>query len=208
MFSWLAKGILTRNMARLREGDYRPLLRLDAKDIRFRFPGDSSWATEIDRPRRPRAVAPALRRHRPEDLPGRGDRPGPAVEHDAVRARHRPSRRAGGPRLREPLRHLGPHVVGTAARVRGLRGHAGEQGSSMRTCERSEGAEPCATCCTPPPTTPPTTWRAWTSGRCTRPRTTPTCLEALGGPLPEDADEPAPGARRSRRATATPDSPA
>ena len=48
MFSWLAKGILTRNMARLREGDYRPLLRLDAKDIRFRFPGDSSWATEID----------------------------------------------------------------------------------------------------------------------------------------------------------------
>ena len=48
MFSWLAKGILTRNMARLREGDYRPLLRLDAKDIRFRFPGDSSWACEID----------------------------------------------------------------------------------------------------------------------------------------------------------------
>ena len=35
-------------MARLREGDYRPLLRLDARDIRFRFPGDSSWATEID----------------------------------------------------------------------------------------------------------------------------------------------------------------
>ena len=35
-------------MARLREGDYRPLLRLDAKDIRFRFPGESSWATEIE----------------------------------------------------------------------------------------------------------------------------------------------------------------
>ena len=48
MLSWLAKAILTRNMARLREGDYGPLLRLDAKDIRFRFPGDSSWATEID----------------------------------------------------------------------------------------------------------------------------------------------------------------
>ena len=48
MFSCLAKAILTRNMARLREGDYRPLLRLDARDIRFRFPGDSSWATEID----------------------------------------------------------------------------------------------------------------------------------------------------------------
>jgi ketosteroid isomerase-like protein len=48
MFSWLAKGILTRNMARLREGDPRPLTRLYAKDVRFRFPGDSSWATEID----------------------------------------------------------------------------------------------------------------------------------------------------------------
>jgi ketosteroid isomerase-like protein len=48
VLSWLAKAILTRNMARLREGDYRPLLRLDARDIRFRFPGDSSWAAEID----------------------------------------------------------------------------------------------------------------------------------------------------------------
>ena len=48
MYSWLAKALLTRYMARIREGDYSPLLRLDAKDIRFRFPGDSSWATEID----------------------------------------------------------------------------------------------------------------------------------------------------------------
>jgi ketosteroid isomerase-like protein len=47
MRSWLAKRILSRNMARLRAGDYRPLLRLDAKDIHFRFPGDNSWAGEI-----------------------------------------------------------------------------------------------------------------------------------------------------------------
>ena len=47
MLSWLAKRILARNMARLRAGDYRPLLRSDAKDVRFRFPGDSSWATEL-----------------------------------------------------------------------------------------------------------------------------------------------------------------
>ena len=47
MRSWLAKKILSRNMARLRAGDYRPSLRLDARDIRFRFPGDSSWATEL-----------------------------------------------------------------------------------------------------------------------------------------------------------------
>lgn len=47
MFSWLGKRILSRNMARVRAGDYRPLLRLDARDVRFRFPGDSSWATEL-----------------------------------------------------------------------------------------------------------------------------------------------------------------
>jgi ketosteroid isomerase-like protein len=48
MFSWLAKAMLERNLARLREGDCRAVLKMDAEDIRFRFPGDSSWATEID----------------------------------------------------------------------------------------------------------------------------------------------------------------
>lgn len=48
MRSWLAMRILSRNMARMRAGDYRPTLRLDAKDVRFRFPGDSSWATELE----------------------------------------------------------------------------------------------------------------------------------------------------------------
>ncbi len=47
MRSWLAKQLLTRNLARLRRGDYGPLLRLDAPDVRFRFPGDSSWAAEL-----------------------------------------------------------------------------------------------------------------------------------------------------------------
>jgi hypothetical protein len=47
MFSWLANLILNRNMARLREGDYRPLLRSDAKNVRFRFPGDSSFAADL-----------------------------------------------------------------------------------------------------------------------------------------------------------------
>jgi ketosteroid isomerase-like protein len=47
MQSWLAKKMLSRNMARLRGGDYRPQLRLVAKDVRFRFPGSSSWATEL-----------------------------------------------------------------------------------------------------------------------------------------------------------------
>ena len=47
MRSWLAKQLLTRFMARLNAGDPGPLLRLDHKDIRFRFPGDSSWGGEI-----------------------------------------------------------------------------------------------------------------------------------------------------------------
>src|SRR6476661_6248369 len=47
MRAWLAKKMLTRFMARLNAGDPEPLLRLDHPDIRFRFPGDSSWAGEI-----------------------------------------------------------------------------------------------------------------------------------------------------------------
>jgi hypothetical protein len=47
MLSWLAKRLIARNMRRLREGDPGPTLRLDAKDVRFRFPGNSSWAAEL-----------------------------------------------------------------------------------------------------------------------------------------------------------------
>ena len=47
MRSWIAKKVLSRNMARIRAGDTGPTLRLDARDVCFRFPGDSSWATEL-----------------------------------------------------------------------------------------------------------------------------------------------------------------
>jgi ketosteroid isomerase-like protein len=47
MLSWLAKRLIARNMAKAREGDIGPTLRMDAEDVRFRFPGDSSWATEL-----------------------------------------------------------------------------------------------------------------------------------------------------------------
>jgi ketosteroid isomerase-like protein len=47
VLSWLAKQLLDRNLARLNAGDYKPLLRMDHDDVRFRFPGDSSWATEL-----------------------------------------------------------------------------------------------------------------------------------------------------------------
>jgi ketosteroid isomerase-like protein len=48
MLSWLAKRMISRNMAKAREGDIGPTLQMDAKDVRFRFPGDSSWATELE----------------------------------------------------------------------------------------------------------------------------------------------------------------
>lgn len=47
MISWLAHRLLAHNIARLNAGDVEPTLRLDAEDVRFRFPGDSSWAGEF-----------------------------------------------------------------------------------------------------------------------------------------------------------------
>jgi ketosteroid isomerase-like protein len=48
MLSWLGKKMISRNMTRAREGDIGPTLQMDAEDVRFRFPGDSSWATELE----------------------------------------------------------------------------------------------------------------------------------------------------------------
>ncbi|MGA8745393.1 MAG: nuclear transport factor 2 family protein [Solirubrobacterales bacterium] len=47
MFSWLAKRILSHAYDRLNAGDPGPLLRLDAKDVHFRFPGESSWTADL-----------------------------------------------------------------------------------------------------------------------------------------------------------------
>jgi ketosteroid isomerase-like protein len=47
MLSWLAKKMIARNMERASAGDIEPTLTMDAEDVRFRFPGDSSWATEL-----------------------------------------------------------------------------------------------------------------------------------------------------------------
>lgn len=44
MFSWLAKQMIGRNMRAVREGDLGPTLAMDADDIRFTFPGESSFA--------------------------------------------------------------------------------------------------------------------------------------------------------------------
>lgn len=44
MLSWLAKQVISYNMARTRSGDIAPTLRLDAPDVRFTFPGGNSWS--------------------------------------------------------------------------------------------------------------------------------------------------------------------
>jgi ketosteroid isomerase-like protein len=48
MLSWLAKKMIARNMAQASAGELGPTLRLDAEDVRFRFPGDSSWGGEFN----------------------------------------------------------------------------------------------------------------------------------------------------------------
>jgi hypothetical protein len=45
MLSWLAKKMLARDMSRLSAGDYSSQLKRVAEDVRF--PGRSSWATEL-----------------------------------------------------------------------------------------------------------------------------------------------------------------
>jgi ketosteroid isomerase-like protein len=47
MISWLAKQLLAYNMKRLNAGDPEPTLRLDTDDVRFRFPGSSSFSGEF-----------------------------------------------------------------------------------------------------------------------------------------------------------------
>jgi ketosteroid isomerase-like protein len=44
MFSWLAKQVITRVMARNRAGDIRLTLMMDAEDVQFTFPGENSWS--------------------------------------------------------------------------------------------------------------------------------------------------------------------
>jgi ketosteroid isomerase-like protein len=44
MLSWLAGKMIVRNMDSMRAGDPQPTLAMDAADVEFRFPGDSSFA--------------------------------------------------------------------------------------------------------------------------------------------------------------------
>jgi hypothetical protein len=44
MLSWLAKKMIARNMKSIRAGDPGPTLAMDADDVKFTFPGGSSFA--------------------------------------------------------------------------------------------------------------------------------------------------------------------
>ena len=44
MLSWLAGKMIARNMSAIRAGDPGPTLAMDAEDIKFTFPGESSFA--------------------------------------------------------------------------------------------------------------------------------------------------------------------
>lgn len=44
MLSWLAGKMIGRNMAAVRNGELESTLAMDAEDVRFTFPGDSSFA--------------------------------------------------------------------------------------------------------------------------------------------------------------------
>ena len=58
MLSWVAKKLLDHTMGRLREGETGPTTRLYADDVRFTFPGRSTWAGQIEGKRR--RTTPAL----------------------------------------------------------------------------------------------------------------------------------------------------
>jgi hypothetical protein len=44
MVSWLGKRLISFQLARLRAGDPRPILLMDADDMQMHFPGQNSWA--------------------------------------------------------------------------------------------------------------------------------------------------------------------
>jgi ketosteroid isomerase-like protein len=48
MLSWLASKTITRKMRAIGAGNPGPMLKMNARDVRFRFPGNSSWATEVE----------------------------------------------------------------------------------------------------------------------------------------------------------------
>lgn len=55
MYRWIVKRLTRLVLARLRRGETRWLLFLMADDVRFRFPGNHSWAADFQRKAEARA---------------------------------------------------------------------------------------------------------------------------------------------------------
>ena len=134
MLSWLAGKMIARNMRSMRAGDPGPTLAMDADDIKFTFPGESSFAPGASNKRELEQWLDRFVEHRAADLPRRGDPQGVPLAPDDLRPRpHPPRRPRGRAGLRQPLRDLGPDRLGEIARVRGLRGHRRDAAGSTST---------------------------------------------------------------------------
>ena len=96
MLSWLAGKMIARNMKALRAGDTGPTLAMDAEDIRFTFPGESSFAPGAKDKREheqwlDRFVSLGLQIY-PDEVVAEGI----PVETDGLRPRPHPPRRPRG----------------------------------------------------------------------------------------------------------------
>lgn len=124
MLSWLAKKMIARNMERASAGDIEPTLKMDHEDVHFRFPGDSSWAGEIEgkeqlRPWLQRFADAGIEIY-PDEVVLQGF---PWRQTICIRGRDHLDA-ADGERVYENRYVIWGHpALGAAARLRGLRGH-------------------------------------------------------------------------------------
>ena len=47
LYAWAVRSLLRRNLRELRAGNPEPLFRAYADDVRFVFPGESSWTADV-----------------------------------------------------------------------------------------------------------------------------------------------------------------
>lgn len=128
MLSWLAGKMIGRNMAAIRAGDLGPTLALDADDVKFAFPGDSSFAPGASNKREheewlARFVEIGLQIY-PDEVVVKGF---PWKQTVCVRGHIHLDDPTDGRVYDNRYVLWGPDRLGEAARLRGLRGHPEEQ---------------------------------------------------------------------------------
>ena len=126
-------------MARLSAGDYGATAAAGRRGRPIPFPGDSSWSTEL-RARTSSSVAAAVRR---AGIQISADEVvvGASVEHDAVRARHRPPRHADGRAVYENRYVIWGHLAWGLLREYEVYEDTQKSGRSTTTCPRSSRPE-------------------------------------------------------------------